>query len=268
MILSFLCISIDHKHQHLTAIRAALSVVVYPAQVVANAPVAAVRAVAGNLNTRQNLISENERLRSENLRLSTRTQRFAALEHENRRLRQLLDSSVIFDDDVLVADVLAIETSPAARQIVVNKGSNHGVYVGQPLLDAHGVIGQVSEVGPFSSTALLITDPRHAIPVIVNRNGLRAIAVGSNRGDKLELSFVSTNADVAPGDLVVTSGLGRRFPAGYPVGRISSIDTRAGESFIEVVVDPSGKVGQSREVLLIGPRPIQLDNESISAVTN
>ena len=265
-ILSFLCVSIDHSHEHLKSIRAALSVLVYPIQVVATAPANAVQYVSSNLSSRQHLIAENRRLAAENLRLSSHAQRFAALENENMRLRELLDSSVVFDQDVLVADILAIETTPAARQVVVNKGANHGVYVGQPMLDAHGIIGQVSEVGPFSSTALLITDPRHAIPVIINRNGLRAIAVGSAQSDKLELSFVSTNADIAQGDLVVTSGLGRRFPAGYPVGRISKIGAQTGESFVEVLVDPSGKVGHTQEVLLIGPRPLTHEQERVTSV--
>ena len=198
--------------------------------------------------------------------LSTRSQRYASLERENERLRGLLDSSVIFDQDVIVADVLAIETSPSARQIVVDKGSNQGVYVGQPLLDAFGVIGQISHVGPFSATALLITDTRHALPVLINRNGLRTIAVGVERADELHLSFVSTNADIKLGDLVVTSGLGQRFPAGYPVGSIKDISVEPGSSFTTVVVEPSAKVGRSRQVLLLGPRPNSFEDERVSAL--
>jgi len=223
-------------------------------------------AIARGVSSRTHLLSENERLKAENLMLSTRSQRYASLERENERLRGLLDSSVIFDQDVIVADVLAIETSPSARQIVVDKGSNQGVYVGQPLLDAFGVIGQISHVGPFSATALLITDTRHALPVLINRNGLRTIAVGVERADELHLSFVSTNADIKLGDLVVTSGLGQRFPAGYPVGSIKDISVEPGSSFTTVVVEPSAKVGRSRQVLLLGPRPNSFEDERVSAL--
>ncbi len=233
---------------------------------VVNAPVDAGAAIARGVSSRTHLLSENERLKAENLMLSTRSQRYASLERENERLRGLLDSSVIFDQDVIVADVLAIETSPSARQIVVDKGSNQGVYVGQPLLDAFGVIGQISHVGPFSATALLITDTRHALPVLINRNGLRTIAVGVERADELHLSFVSTNADIKLGDLVVTSGLGQRFPAGYPVGSIKDISVEPGSSFTTVVVEPSAKVGRSRQVLLLGPRPNSFEDERVSAL--
>ncbi|MGE3564997.1 MAG: rod shape-determining protein MreC [Gammaproteobacteria bacterium] len=266
-ILSFLFISIDHANDHLSAIRAALSVVVYPIQAVVNAPVQAGATVIGSLRSRAHLLEENARLQRENLLLSSKSQRYLALERENERLRELLDSSVVFDQQVIVADVLAIETTPSARQIIVDKGTNQGAYVGQPLIDAYGVIGQVAEVGPFSSTALLITDPRHALPVLVNRNGLRALAVGGENPNELSLSFVSTNSDIKVGDLLVTSGLGRRFPAGYPVGRVRDVSIKPGDAFATVVVEPSAKVGHTREVLMIGPRPPDVDDERLSAIS-
>ncbi|MEX2481456.1 MAG: rod shape-determining protein MreC [Gammaproteobacteria bacterium] len=265
-ILSFLCISIDHAHDHLSSIRAALSVATYPVQVVVNIPVRAGAAVIENVSTRRQLIAENERLRHENLMLSSKSQRFLALERENERLRELLDSSVVFDQEIIAADVLAIETTPTSQQIVINKGSNQGTFVGQPVLDAYGVIGQVAFVGPFSSSALLVTDPNHALPVLVNRNGLRAIAVGGDGPQQLALSFVSTNADIKVGDLLVTSGLGRRFPAGYPVGRVKHVSIAPGDAFATVVVEPSAKVGHTREVLLVGPRPPQLEDERVTVV--
>ena len=265
-VLSFLCISIDHSNDHLAAIRSALSVLVYPVQYVVNAPVQMGANIAGSLQTRHHLIEQNERLKADNLVLSSKAQRFAALKEENERLRELLDSSSTFQPQVIAADVLAIETTPSARQIVINKGSNQGVFVGQPMLDAYGVIGQVVHVGPFSSTALLITDPRHALPVLINRSGLRAIAVGDEFPDRLSLSFVSTNADVLIGDLVVTSGLGRRFPAGYPVGRVKDVSLKPGDTFATIVVEPSAQVGHTREVLLVGPQPEIIGDDSISAI--
>lgn len=246
--------------------RAALSVVVYPLQYAVNLPVALGSAVAENFKTRRHLIEDNARLQHENMLLGAKTQRFLALEHENQRLRKLLDSSSTLDQEVVVADVLAIETTPTARQIVLNKGANHGVYVGQPMLDAAGVVGQVAQVGPFSSTGLLITDPRHALPVLINRSGLRAIAVGGEAPDQLSLSFVALNADVKEGDLVVTSGLERRFPSGYPVGRIMAVGVTPGDAFATVVVETSAKVGHSREVMLIAPQLDELGEERLSSV--
>lgn len=239
---------------------------VYPIQVVVNTPVQAGASIAASLRARRHLLEENARLQRDNLLLSSRSQRYLALERENERLRELLDSSVIFDQEVIVADVLAIETTPSSRQIVIDKGGNQGAFLGQPLLDADGVIGQISNVGPFSSTALLVTDQRHALPVLVNRNGLRAIAVGGDRANELNLSFVSINADIKVGDLLVTSGLGGRFPAGYPVGRVKNVDLKSGDAFATVQVEPSAQVGHTREVLLVGPRPPEIGSERVSAL--
>lgn len=239
---------------------------VYPVQYVVNAPVQFGADVAGSLKSRTGLISENERLKAQNLMLSSKAQRFEALQQENARLRELLDSSSSFQHHVLVADVLAIETTPSARQIVLNKGSTHGVFNGQPMVDANGVIGQIAHVGPFSSTGLLITDARHALPVRLNRSGLRAIATGGEAQDKLALSFVSSNADVQIGDLVVTSGLGRRFPPGYPVGKVAQVSLEPGATFATILVQPSARVGQTREVLLVGNQPEAIDGDRVSAV--
>jgi rod shape-determining protein MreC len=230
--------------------------VVYPIQYVVNLPVRAVDAVAETLAGRSQLLSDNGRLRQENLLLRSRVQKFAALESENRRLRGLLDATSDLGEEVLVADVLAIETQAAKRQIVINKGSLQHIYVGQPVADAHGILGQVADVGRFSSTAILITDARHAIPVQINRNGLRAIASGGEANDELSLNFIPNNADIAVGDLVVSSGLDHRFPAGYPVGEVLSIDDVPSEQFARVRVRPAAHVGRSREVLLVWPRPV------------
>ena len=263
-ILSFLSISIDHANSHLSSLRATLAVVVYPLQYIVNAPVQGAVEVMNNLRGRRALLEENERLHTENQLLSVKTQRYLALESENQRLRKLLDSSSAFEQQVVVADVLAIETTPSARQIVLDKGSNQGVFVGQPMLDAYGVVGQVSNVSMYSSTGLLITDQRHALPVLLNRTGLRAIAVGGDLPDELNLSFISINADIKAGDLVVTSGLGGRFPAGYPVGRVTTVSLKPGDAFATIVVEPTAKVGHSREVMLVGPQAHDIGKERIS----
>ncbi len=255
MILSFLLISIDHQHQHLAALRSGLSVIIFPLQYAVNAPIKVLGRLSRRVRAHQALVADNQRLRGENMRLRSRTQKFVALAHENVRLRELLDSSAEFGETVVGADVLAIETSPAARQIVIDKGTRHRVYVGQPVVDAYGVLGQIVQVGPFSSTAILITDVAHATPVQINRSGLRAISVGTAGADELSLSFVPTNADVKVGDLVVTSGLGHRFPAGYPVGEVTTVEIDHGEPFARIFVKSSAQVSRAREVLLVWPEP-------------
>jgi len=140
---------------------------------------------------------------------------------------------------------------PFSRRIVLNKGSREGVHEGQSLIDSRGVMGQVVHVGPFTSNALLITDPSHALPVQVNRNGLRAVAIGTGPLNRLRLSHVTNDADIAEGDTLVTSGLGGRFPRGYPVGRVVSIERDKGRPFASIVVEPSAELERNREVLLV-----------------
>ena len=139
------------------------------------------------------------------------------------------------------------------HQIRINKGQKEGAYDGQPILDANGIMGQIVHVSPFYSDVLLITDPTHSLPVEINRNGLRAIAVGTGQRDLLLLEHLPTNADISVGDLIVSSGLGRRFPAGYPVGIVEKITLDPGEPFAKIIVKPSAKLQRSREVLLVWP---------------
>jgi rod shape-determining protein MreC len=239
---------------------------IYPVQYAVNAPIKALGRLSRQIRTHQDLVAANERLRAENMDLRSRSQKYAALTRENVRLRELLDSSAEFSETVVGADVLAIETSPSARQIVIDKGSRHGVYVGQPVVDAYGILGQIVQVGPFSSTALLITDVSHAAPVQINRTGLRAISVGTDGVDELRLSFVPTSADVEVGDLVVTSGLGDRFPAGYPVGKVAAVEIDHGEPFARILITPSAQVSRVREVLLVWPQRQSIEDAQVSAV--
>jgi rod shape-determining protein MreC len=266
---SIVLMTVDHRHRHLESLRSALSVAVYPLQYVVNLPVATGRWISESLVTRRMLLEDNERLREDHLLLNSRLQRFAVVEEENRRLRELLESSIQLRERVVVAELLAVEMEPFRRQIVINKGRREGAYDGQPVVDSRGIMGQVVHVGPFSSTVLLITDPSHALPVQVNRNGLRAIAVGTGRDNVLLLEHLPTNADIRRGDLVVSSGLGHRFPRGYPVGTIADIGLEPGESFARVEVTPSARLGQSREVLLVWPQRIEgetIGSDEVAAV--
>ena len=197
-------------------------------------------------------MNDLEKLRTENLQLSVRAQRYSAVKRENSRLRDLLDFPVVPDQRTIVANILSIDTKSGSQQIVVNKGENTGAQVGQAMVDVHGVIGQVIKVGPYSAIGLLITDPKHSIPVELNRTGLRAVVTGIDESKKLSLSFVPMDADVVTGDLVVSSGLGNRFPSGYPVGTIKSVARVEGESFADISVEPISDLTFSREVLLVG----------------
>jgi len=244
---------VDHHQGHLKIIRSALSTLVYPLQYVVNLPVEAAEWISNSLVTRSNLLEENDRLKQEHLLLSSKLQRYEVLETENRRLRELLESSFRLNDKVLIAELVAVELQSFRRQIVINKGQREGAYDGQPIVDATGIMGQIIHVGPFSSTVLLITDPNHALPVQVNRNGLRAIAVGTGLNDKLLLEHLPNNVDIRVGDLIISSGLGRRFPSGYPVGQIEKISRDPGESFSKVMIKPSAQLSQSREVLMVWP---------------
>lgn len=253
MLVSIVLMVFDHKHGHLEFVRSAISTVVYPLQYAASFTTDLPRHISTILVSRKTLLDENERLRQVQLRLYSKLQRVATLEDENRRLRALLESSVEFHDRVLVAELVGVELEPFRQQIVINKGLTHGVFNGQPVVDSGGIMGQTIHISPFSSTVLLITDPTHSIPVLINRNGLRSVAAGLGQDNVLSLEHIPVNADIKEGDLIVSSGLGRKFPRGYPVGTVSSISRIPGELFSNVLITASANFGESREALLLWP---------------
>ena len=247
---------VDHRQGHLKFVRGMLSTLVYPIQIAVNIPVEVGHWMSESLTTRSKLLEENSRLREEHKIISSKLQRYEILEAENRRLRKLLGSTIDYKEQVLIAELMAVEMEPSRHLFEIDKGLRDGVYEGQPVVDDNGIIGQIYHVGPFSSTVLLITDPSHSIPVQVNRNGLRAIAVGTGQYDTLLLEHLPTNADIRTGDLIVSSGLGKRFPRGYAVGEISGITHEPGSAFARVSVRPIADLNQSREVLLVWPHNV------------
>jgi rod shape-determining protein MreC len=251
VILSLTLAVVDHRYHHLETVRSALSVVIYPVLYLADLPISAGRSLREALASRQQLRERNHTLNRENLRLRARLQQLEALEAENMRLRDLVGSSFKIGDRVLIAELLSVDLDPYRQQVLVDKGSLSGIFPGQPVLDAHAVMGQVIHVTPMTSTVLLITDASHALPVQVGRNGLRTIAFGTGRIQELELPHLPNNADIREGDQLVTSGLGGRFPPGYPVARVSRIEHRPGEPFASIVATPSAHLERSREVLLV-----------------
>lgn len=248
---SIFLMTLDHKQGHLENVRSGLQVVVYPIRYLVHLPVDIGRWLSESLSSRQKVLQDNASLRAENTLLQARLQKFADLEAENRRLRALLDSSFKVVDQVLIAELYRVDLDPYKHLIVLNKGSNNSVYVDQPILDAHGVMGQIIQVGPLTSTARLITDPSHVLPVQVNRNGLRTVAVGTGNLHRLELPYLPNNAEIQAGDLLVTSGLGRVYPPGYPVATVLSVTQDPGSEFAHVEAQPLAHLDRSREVLLV-----------------
>ncbi|HET7797178.1 MAG TPA: rod shape-determining protein MreC [Nevskia sp.] len=204
-----------------------------------------------HFRSRESLLTENRELRDKLLKQDARLLRLSSLEAENARIRELLASSSALEDRVLIAEILATSQDPYRHQIVLNKGSRDGVYRGQALVDASGVMGQVVQVNAGSAVALLITDPDHGIPVEINRTGLQTIALGHGDGHSLSLPYLPGNADVKVGDLLVTSGIGGRFPAGYPVGEVHELKHAGGESFMEAIAYPKAQLNQGRQALLV-----------------
>ncbi|WP_083763062.1 rod shape-determining protein MreC [Saccharophagus degradans] len=205
--------------------------------------------------SRSRLQQENESLRTELLIHKRKLQQMASLAAENVRLRQLLNSAEMIEDRVIIAELIGVSPDPLVHKVIVNRGSNHGVYIGQPLLDANGLMGQVVQVGALSSQVLLITDTTHALPVQINRTGVRLIAEGLGRLDELALRYVPNTTDIEVGDLLVSSGLGQRFPAGYPVAEVVEVQRDPGKAFASVMAKPKAELNRSRHVLLVFDMP-------------
>ncbi len=243
--------TLDHRRQHLQTLREGLSLLVAPIEFLVDLPVDIGHWIADSLASRQQLMEENARLHSQNLLMQARSLKNADLESENQRLRELLESSVKVADRVLIAEIYKVDLDPYKHLIRINKTARHGVYIDQPLLDAHGIMGQVIETMPAYSTARLITDPGHSIPIQVSRNGLRTIATGSGKINQIDLPYLPNNTDIQVGDLLVTSGLGGVYPPGYPLAHVTEIERAPELEFARIKAEPTAQLNRSREVLLV-----------------
>ena len=255
ILISIMLMYLDHRENHLDGIRRAIGAAVYPVRVVVDAPVRLWKWLGESTTSRNQLELELGRLRAERLLTNARLQRLTALEAENARLRALLDARTTVRDEVRVAEIMAVDANPYEHNLIIDIGRGEGVYDGQAIVDADGVVGQVIKTGIMTAEAVLISDTDHALPVEVNRNGLRTIAVGTGEIDRLDLPFLPNNADIRAGDLLVTSGLGGAFPAGYPVAVVASVTRIPQEPFADVTATPSAALGQVREVMLIWSAP-------------
>ena len=252
IILSVALLVANHR---LDPVRQNLSSVFSPLQYLASVPGAALDWSSESFATRNMLALQNKELLRQQLLMSERLQRFEHLRQENERLRALLGSPAYLDSRKMVAEVLEVASDPFHHYVVLNHGSRSGVFVGQPVVDAQGVVGQVVQVSEMTSRVLLLSDVSHGLPVRITRNDVRLVANGTGELDEIELRHVAKSTDIRVGDLLVTSGLGNRFPEGYPVARVLEVLTEDGQSYARVTAQPLAALDRIRYVLLIWPSP-------------
>ncbi len=250
-LLSVILMVADQRQQYMPVVRSILAAAAYPFVWLVDAPFAAASRAREAMRARAVLEAENARLEAENLALGLKLMRFDALEQENSRLRAARASSARVAERFVVAEILRVDLDPFRQRVLVDKGSTDGVHVAQAALDARGIFGQVTRVGPVTAEIIMITDPDHSIPVQINRTGVRTIAVGTGRPGEIRLPYLPRNADVEAGDLVVTSGLGGVFPPGYPVATVAEVRRDPAEPLLAVDAAPLAELDRDPEVLLV-----------------
>lgn len=251
LVLALVLIVLDHRGGWLSTLRAQAETAVQPLRLLAGWPGRAVERLADDAGTLSQLTAENRRLRNAMLVNQARMARMQTVAADNTRLRALLDAAQRGRLDVQLAPILDVDLDPTRQRLLLDAGAGDGVLVGQTVLDAGGLVGQVIEAGPLQSTVLLLTDASHAVPVSVARSGVRLVVYGDGRTDRLLLPTVPTSGDVKVGDLLVTSGLGRRFAAGFPVGTITALRPDDSRAFLVGEVKPAAQFDRGREVLLL-----------------
>lgn len=250
-VVSVVVMVLDHRGGYLDTARLWMSAAATPIYAVVQTPYQLWSWITGSFADRSRLRTENEKL-TEQLRVVRMKQlQFAALGEENRRLREIREASQGVSERTLIAEIINVSVQPFRHMVVINKGADDGVFRGQPVLDAFGVVGQVMQVGKSTATLILITDAEHAIPIQVNRNGIRSIAKGTGETAKLSLPYMTVESDVRSGDLLVSSGLDEIFPAGYPVGKVTKVERNSADTFALVEAQPLAQLDRDREVLLL-----------------
>lgn len=262
-LLALFFIVADYRLGWTAPLRTVMSSLVSPLYSVMDAPAIISGWWSDTVVSRSTLERNNLTLRNEVLVLRTMSQRLAVLEAENAQLRELLNSSAQVKGRLQVAELIAVSPDPDYHTVVINRGSEEGVYLGQAVLDAGGLMGQIVEVQKSFSRAILISDASHAIPVEVNRNGVRSVLRGLGRLDILELLHVPATTDIQVGDMLVSSGLGQRFPRGYPVATVTSVTSDPGKPFASITASPTAELNRSRHVLLLFTAQSVLQSEAM-----
>ncbi len=250
-ILSIALMFLDRREGWMEQVRYALQGATYPLQLAVSSPSAAWGWVQESVRTRETLRAENGELRNRLRNLELRTMRYEALAQENAQLRGLSAALPPVAEKWLVAEIVHVELNSLRPRVLINRGSNNGVFKAQAVLSDEGIVGQTTHVGPWSAEVILITDPEHAIPVQIERTGLRTIAVGTGNEGELGLPYLPGNADVKSGDLLITSGMGGVFPQGYPVARIVEVHREAVQPLAQVRAAPLAHINRDREVMLV-----------------
>jgi rod shape-determining protein MreC len=270
-IVSFLALSltlIDANTEWLLGPRNALAVVISPIQYLASAPTRIGRVFASVLSAEPDIKIAYENLRNEYFQLKAETLLLRTLQSENEGLRSLLDASQRLKEDITLAELINVSIDRNNHTILIGRGLRHGIYVGQAVIDDQGVIGQVTDVMPFNSSVLLITDPGHALPVQVQRTGLRAVVYGTGSVSELRVPFLNQNSDIQVGDMLISSGLGGRFPNGYPVARVHKVKVIQEENFLDVAARPIAKLDRSNHVLLLSREKVNEGSSVDAEISN
>ncbi len=251
VLVSAVLLTLDVTTRLLEPVRATVGTLVSPLQVLAEVPYLLADEVGEVASTHESLRARNAELERRILELTQISQQYLSLRTENERLRALLGSRARLPSEVMVAELVAVVPTANTHQVIIDKGSDSGVTLGQAVLDAQGLFGQVVEVDRFTSRVLLIVDQSHAVPVQVNRSGVRSVAAGTGELDHLVLENVPVTADIQVNDLMESSGLGGRFPRGYPVGIVTSVEIDDTSPYARVEVRPLAALDRSRHVLLV-----------------
>jgi len=241
----------DYHHHTSSRIRTTLALINTPIQYTVDAPMRFFSWIKEDIIHHHNLLKENRKLKVQQLQLQAKVQQFLALQQENKALRALLQSSKMLSNKVLVSQLLSVSSNPDIHQVTINKGKRDHAYVGQPVLDAHGIYGQVIEVFPSLSRVLLISDPRNAIPVTDVRSGVRGIVTGTGNDARLRMIHTAFTSDIQTGDQLLSSGLGGRYPSGYPVGIVKRISYQENSEFANIEIEPAAKLNRGRLLLLV-----------------
>lgn len=252
---SFALMVADYHYHYLNMLRSSVSWLVAPLQYAVDYPTRAVGWVHFVISAKKTLIDENTRLRYQQTMLEAELQKLLVIRNENSQLKALLLATANDHTQAMAGQILAVDMNSSRQLLVLNKGKRDGVVAGLTILDAKGLIGQVIDVGSMTSTVLLISDSKSAVPVQNERTGELAILVGTNNMSQLSLINLPKTSSISKGDVLVTSGLGRRYPAGYPVGRVENVSNLPGDEFIKVAVSPIASLNRNRFVLLIWPDP-------------